>query len=191
MRPNRQHLRANIGDPHAMRVTDDLQRLIDEYRLRSSATASSKLSVLRSIERIRDPRVVPFLLDVMSDRVEAGEVRIHLIRQLRNGDGLVSSAERSVVAHAISVVLTAEAALQLRLEAALALGEFVQVDGVLSTLGGVAFAKDESIDLRYAAFTSIERAGPTSESISVMRMIASDETLGSSARSVMSAWHVE
>ena len=170
---------------------DELQRLIGAYRLRSSATASSKLSVLRRIEHTRDPRVVPFLLEVLSDSGEADEVRIHLMKQLQNGNGLVLSTVRSVVAHAISIVLTEEAAEELRLEAALALGEFIQIDGVLSTLGAVALAQDESIDLRYAAFTSLERAGPTSESISLLRVIASDETFGNSARGVLSAWHVE
>jgi hypothetical protein len=170
---------------------DELQRLIDAYRLRSSSAASSKLSVLRRIEQIRDPRVVPFLLEVLSDPGEASEVRIHVMRQLRNGNGLVLSTERSVVAHAVSMVLTDEVAEQLRLEAALALGEFIHIDGVLSTLGAVALAQDESIDLRYAAFTSLERAGPTSESISLLHVIASDETFGNSARGVLSAWHVE
>jgi hypothetical protein len=170
---------------------DELQRLIDAYRLRSSAAASSKLSLLRRIEQIRDPRVVPFLLEVLSESGEATEVRIHVMRQLRNGNGLVLSTERSVVAHAVSMVLTNEVAEQLRLEAALALGEFIHIDGVLSTLGAVALAQDESIDLRYAAFTSLERAGPTSKSISLLHMIASDETFGNSARGVLSAWHVE
>ncbi|MBV9168562.1 MAG: hypothetical protein JOZ81_00575 [Chloroflexi bacterium] len=134
---------------------------------------------------------MPFLLEVLSDPGEVGEVRIHVMRELRNGNGLVLSTERSVVAHAISVVLTDEAAEQLRLEAAVALGEFIQIEGVLSTLGVVALAQDESIDLRYAAFTSLERAGPTSESISILHTIASDETFGNSARGVLSAWHVE
>jgi hypothetical protein len=171
-------------------VIDDLQDLINTYRLRSSSSAS-KVSVLRHVERIRDPRVVPFLLEVLGDPREVGEVRIHLIRQLRNGDGLVSNDQRSVVARAISVVLTDEPDEQLRLEAALALGEFTQIDGVLSTLGGVALAQNASIDLRYAAFTSLERAGATSASVSLMRVLASDEILGNSARGLMSTWHVD
>jgi hypothetical protein len=170
---------------------DELQRLIDAYRLPASSVAGSKLGLLRRIEHIRDRRVVPFLLGVLSDPCEADDVRIYLMRRLRNGNGLVPSTERSAVAHAISVVLKDEAAEELRLEAALALGEFIQIDGVLSTLGAVVLAQDESIDLRYAAFTSVERAGPILESISLLRVIASDETFGNSARRVLSAWHAE
>ena len=79
----------------------------------------------------------------------------------------------------------------LRLQAALALGEFAQIDGVLARLSAVCLAQDESIDLRYAAFTSLERAGPTPECIALLRQVSNDDTLGSAARSVLLAWHVE
>ena len=65
---------------------DELGRLLDEYRLRASSSVASKLYVLLDLERIRDPRVVPFLLTVLGDRHEAERVRIHVLKQLRNGD---------------------------------------------------------------------------------------------------------
>ena len=99
-------------------------------------------------------------------------------------------ADRPPVARALGELLADTSADELRLQVALALGDFNQIDGVLSTLSGVSLARDESIDLRYAAFTSIERSGPTPECVAVMRQIARDETLGDAARSVLSAWHV-
>jgi hypothetical protein len=143
------------------------------------------------LERVRDPRVVPFLLQVLGDRQESEEVRIYVVKQLRSGDGLLAPRDRQPVAMAISDVLTGAGTPELRLQAALALGEFTQIDGVLSTLGAVSLAQDESIDLRYAAFTSLERAGPTPDCIALLHQISTDETLGHSARSVLSAWHVE
>jgi hypothetical protein len=62
---------------------------------------------------------------------------------------------------------------------------------LLSRLSAVCLAQDESLDLRYAAFTSLERAGPTPESIALLRQISRDETLGSSASSVLLAWHID
>ena len=79
---------------------------------------------------------------------------------------------------------------ELRLQAALTLGDFTEIDGVLPRLSAVSLARGESIDVRYAAFTSIERAGPTPECIALMRQITGDETLGEAARTVLSAWHV-
>ena len=49
-------------------------------------------------------------------------------------------------------------------------------------LTALSLAHDETIDLRYAAFTSIERAGPTPQSIAVLRQIAHDDALGDSPR---------
>jgi hypothetical protein len=169
---------------------DELERLVGVYRHRASASATSKRDVLMDLQRIRDPRVVPFLLKILRDGSEAEEVRIYVVKQLRYGDGLLVPADRPPVATAIGTVLSEPSPGELRLQAALALGEFVQVDGILATLGAVCFATDESIDLRYAAFTSLERAGPTSDCIAMLRQLTSDETLGHSARSVLSAWHV-
>jgi hypothetical protein len=104
---------------------------------------------------------------------------------------LVAPVERPQVAKAIGDVSADNSTTELRVEAVLALGLFTEIHGVLTALTTLALAQEESIDLRYAAFTSLERAGPTPESISLMRQISGDETLGNSARSVLSAWHVE
>ena len=152
----------------------------------------SKLDVLIDLERVRDSRVVPFLLQVLMDPDESEDVRTHVVKQLRNGSGVLVPADRPAVAKAIGDVLADTSTKDLRLQAALALalGDFTQIDGVLSSLSAVSLAADESIDLRYAAFTSVERAGPTPECIAVLRQIAHDETLGDAARSVLLAWHI-
>jgi hypothetical protein len=169
---------------------DELQRLVDIYLTRGSASAKSKLDVLIDLERVRDPRVVPFLLRVLGDPHESEDVRIHVVKQLRPGSGVLAPADRPAVAEAVVDVLANTSNEELRLQAALTLGDFTQIAGVLPTLSAVSLARDESIDLRYAAFTSIERAGPTPEGVAVLRQIASDETLGDAARSVLSAWHI-
>ena len=170
---------------------DELQRLATAYRLRAAASVKSKLDVLMDLERIRDPRVVPFLLSVLADREESEEIRIYVVKQLRSGGGLLVPADRPRVAQAIGDVLTSASGEEFRTQAALALADYTQVEGVLSRLGALALAPNESIDLRYAAFTSIERAGPTPRAIALLRQIVLDETLGNAARSVLAAWHVE
>jgi len=172
---------------------DELERLVNVYRSRGASSVRSKLDVLIDLERVRDSRVVPFLLQVLMDPDESEDVRTHVVKQLRNGSGVLVPADRPAVAKAIGDVLADTSTKDLRLQAALALalGDFTQIDGVLSSLSAVSLAADESIDLRYAAFTSIERAGPTPECIAALRLIARDETLGDAARSVLSAWHVD
>jgi len=169
---------------------DDFQPLATAYEARASASPSSKLDLLMDIERLHDPRVVPFLLNVLADQNEPDAVRIHVLKQLRYGVGQLISTDHMSVAMAISEVLAGPSRSEVRVHAALALGRFTHVDTALSHLGAICLVQDESIDLRYAAFTSLERAGPTPESIALLRKIASDDTLGGSARTVLSAWHV-
>jgi hypothetical protein len=168
---------------------DELERLVGLYRTRKASSARSKLDVLIDLERVRDSRVVPFLLMVLADRDEREEVRIHIVRQLRTDTGVLVPSDRPVVSEALRDVLTDTSAAGLQLQAALALGDFVECEGVLSSLTALSLAQNASIDLRYAAFTSIERAGPGAQGIAVMRQIAADDALGNAARSVLSAWH--
>jgi hypothetical protein len=101
----------------------------------------------------------------------------------------VSSLTRAG-ARALIDVLTDTSSVEVRLQAALALADFTQIGTVLSSLTSVSLTRDESIDLRYAAFTSIERPGATPEAIASLREIVRDETMGDAARSVLSAWQV-
>jgi hypothetical protein len=170
---------------------DELERFIAAYRLRASSSARSRLDLLMTGEQIQDPRVVLFLVTVLEDRREAEEVRTYALQQIRCRGRLASSPARRKVANAIGNTLADRMNPRLRLQTALALGDLTQVNGVLSRLNAICLAQDESIDLRYAAFTSLERAGPTPECVALLRRMTSDETLGLSARSVLSAWHIE
>jgi hypothetical protein len=170
---------------------DDFEQLVNTYRVRASAAPAAKLHVLLDLERMRDPHIVTFLLTVLADRHEVEGVRIYVLKRLRSGDGLLVPNDRPSVAKAIIDALADTSTVELRLQAALASGTFTDIDGVLSALSAVSLAQGESIDLRYPAFTSLERAGPTPECIVLLPRIADDVTLGRSARSVLSAWHIE
>src|SRR5262249_42901424 len=151
---------------------------------KTDSSVNSRLDVLMDLERVRDPRVVPFLLQVLVDPGESGDVRIHVVKLLRSGTGIVAPFDRPAVARALGELLVDRSHEELQLQAALVLGEFTQVDDVLANLTAVSLARDESIDIRYAAFTSIERAGATAQAIAALREIERDETLGGAARSL-------
>lgn len=168
---------------------DEVERLIQDFRTRPTSAAASKLDLLMDLEWLPDPRIVPFLLKVVADRHEPNEVRMHVLKRLRNGR--LASEHRPCVAQAIIQALPDGPSPDLRLQAALALAEFTDINGVPTTLGSLALEADEPIDLRYAAFTSLERAGPTAECVALLRQLSSDKTLGRSARSVLSTWRGE
>jgi hypothetical protein len=170
---------------------DEFEQLVDAYRTPASSSVASRLSVLMDLERSGDPRVVLFLLNVLADPHETAKVRIYVLKQLRNARGLVAPADRPAAANAAGDVLVESSNAELRIQAALTLGDFTDMGGVLSRLSAVCLAEHESIDLRYTAFTSLERAGPTPECIALLRQISADETFGLLAQSVLSAWHIE
>jgi hypothetical protein len=165
----------------------EAERLIAAFRARATASVRSKLDALLDLERLREPRVVPFLLEVLADRREPTQVRIYVLKRLRNGHPVPDY--RPAVAEAILRVVSDQWSPDLRLQAVLALAEFTDIDPVPTTLGALALDPNEPIDLRYSAFTSLQRAGPTTECVALLRQLLTDEALGRSARRVLSLWH--
>ena len=174
-------------------IMDDVDRLIHAYSRRAAPhSTAAKLDVLMDLERLRDARVVLFLLDVLEDPGEAPEVRMHVLKRLRDGlpDGTLSAGERVAVARSLSELMLHGSSLDLRLQATVALSEFTDIPGVTGALGSLALSPGELLDLRYSAFTSLERAGPTQECIHLLRRLSNDEVLGCSAQSALARWHL-
>jgi hypothetical protein len=170
-------------------MPDDIDQLITEFRSRGSAASLAwKLSILMDLERVPDDRIVPFLVEVLVDRRQPTEVRTHLLKRIRNGG--VRPAENGPVAAALISLLGETANANIRTQTVLALCALIDVDGVLAVLGRIALDESAPLDLRYTAFTCLERAGPTDHSITVLRTLAHDETLGRTARSTLLAWRV-
>jgi HEAT repeat protein len=167
----------------------DAQRYIEAFEAHAMSSVRAKLDALLALERLHDPRVVPFFIQVLANRGEPTPVRIRVLKRLRNGNPIPEY--RSEIAAAMVDVLADRSCPDLRMQAALALAVFADTDAVALALGGIALDSDEPIDLRYSAFTSLQRAGPTPECVDLFRQLSADEALGRSARSVLSSWRVE
>jgi hypothetical protein len=76
-------------------------------------------------------------------------------------------------------------------QAVLPLAEFTDIRGIPTVLGHLALDPDEPIGVRFSAFTSLQRAGPTTECVSVLRQLLLDEAFDRSARRVLSLWRLE
>ena len=161
---------------------------MDLFRSQNDVSAVSKLDAFMNIVRADDQRVVPFLLDVLTDAQQPTQVRVHVLKRVR--DQALIRGHRESVAKAFLRLAAYENHPQLRLGAILALAEFTDIDGVESVLGALALDRDLHLDVRYSAFTSLERAGPTAESIPTIRQLLSDDTLGPAARSLLLSWWI-
>ena len=168
-------------------IMDDVERLIQAFSTRGAM--ASRLDVLMDLERLRDARVVSFLLKVLADPAEPSEVRMHVLKRLRNGP--LAPGERCSVATALREVMLDGSSIDLRLQAAVALSEFTDICGVPTALGSLALNAQELLDLRYSAFTSLERAGPTPECVDLLRQLSDDEIFGRSALGALARWHLD
>jgi hypothetical protein len=167
---------------------DEIGQFIETFRARATSSARSKLDALLDLERFEDPRVLRFLLDVLADKAELAPVRIHVLKRLRNGN--IPPINRPAIAEVMLRVLSDDSGPDLRMQAALALAEFADIPGVPTRLGSLALDPDQTIDLRFSAFTSLQRAGPSTECVAVLRQLLADESLGPSARRVLSLWRL-
>ena len=168
---------------------DDVERVIEAFKTRPTWSVMSKLDALMDLEQIDDSRIVTFLVEVLVDQGEPTEVRINVLKQLRNGR--LQPRQRQSVAEAVLQVVSDRSSPDLRLQAVLALAEFTEIDGVPATLGGLTLDPGETINVRYSAFTSLQRAAATSECVALLRQLSADELLGRSARSVLLSWQLE
>jgi len=166
-------------------IVDRIEQLIAAFGARRHT--AWKLDVLLDLERLRDPRVVPFLLRVLADPGQPHEVRLAALKRVRHA--YLGPDERPPVA-GVLVRLVSQPTTEpsLRVQATLALGDFVDLDGVAAALGCLALDGALPIDLRYAAFTALERAGPTPECLTLLRRLRTDDTLGRLATHALAVW---
>jgi hypothetical protein len=168
---------------------DELELLLHVYRARPTAPALWKLDVLMDLEPLSDPRILPFLLQVLVDHREPAEVRARVLRHLREAPRAAEA--RFGVAEALTRVIGDRSRPELRLAAVLALTDFTDVAGVASMLGSMAREATESMDVRYCALSALEYAAPTSELTDLMRRVSSDRLLGGAAGALLTKWQCE
>src|SRR5216683_1429935 len=167
-------------------LMSEVERLIDAFRAEGTAASNPwKLDVVLDLAREEDPRVVPFFL---AGPHESIAVRLDVLKRVRNGR--LKPEERSRVADTMIKLCSERSNLQPCMESALALGEFADVPGVVPVLEGLALQTAEPFDLRYAAFTSIQRADRTTDAIEIMRRLTDDEVLGRAAASILHSWRI-
>jgi HEAT repeat protein len=168
-------------------VTDEVGRLIELYiKEARAASVSRRLSLLRALRRYHDPRAFAFLLQILADGRESSQVRTYVLKSIRNGELAPDYRERA--AAAMVQVVADQRSLDVRIEAALALGWFTDIGGVIAVLSRTVADRSLPLDLRYAAFTSMERAGPTTECINVLRKLRTDDMFGATVQSTLDRW---
>jgi hypothetical protein len=168
---------------------DEVDTLLQSFWSRGKLNQSLwKLDVLLDLGRLVDPRVVQFLASIATDVDEPVDVRSEALSRLR--ETAQSPGDRVLAARAGLTALEAGSDSRIRLRAAIVLGELVDVDDVLSALGTLVAAEAEPTELRYNAYTSLQRAGPSTACVAILRSLSDDEMFGQSARALLNSWGV-
>jgi hypothetical protein len=168
---------------------DEVDTLLHAFGSRGTRNQSLwKLDILLDLGRLHDPRVVRFLAAVVVDTGEPLDVRLDALSRVR--EMAESPSDRVVAGGAALAALAPGSESQIRLRAAIVLGDFVDAAGVLSALGAVAAAEHEPTELRYNAYTSLQRAGPVAACVDILRRLRADEAFGPSASALMASWGV-
>jgi hypothetical protein len=166
---------------------DQVERLIRAFQAHGTASSVSKrLDALLDLEQIHDPRVFDLMLKILADPEQPTALRLHVLKHTRNGT--LAANQRSRVARVLLELLEDGSSSALHLQAALALGEFTDVEGVVAAMGALARDTSQTLELRHAAYSSIDRAGPTPEYLAMLHGLAEDDTFGLSARTTLAAW---
>lgn len=166
---------------------DQAARLIRAFEAHgSTSSVAAKLDALLDLQQVHDPRVLELMLHILADPQQPTEVRLHVLKHTRNGT--LASNQRPRVARVLLDLLRDPSGSELHLQAVLALGEFTDVDGVVAALGALARNSSQALELRHAAYSSLDRTGPTSAYLALLHQLADDDTFGLSARTTLAAW---
>src|ERR1700730_5825584 len=107
---------------------EEVEGLLGAPKTPATSSVGSQLDALMDLEQIDDPRIVTFLVEVLVDQRKPTEVRINVLKLLRNGR--LQPTHRQPVAEAVLQVVSDRTNPDLRLQAVLALAEFTDIDGV-------------------------------------------------------------
>jgi hypothetical protein len=166
---------------------DRVERLIRMFQAQGRASSvSQRLDALLDLEQLHDPRVLDLMLRILADPEQPKEVRLYVLKHTRNGT--LAANQRARVAGVLLDLLVDRFSSELHVQAVLALGEFTDVEGVLAALGALARDTSQTLELRHAAYSSIDRTGPTPEYLAMLQDLAEDDTFGLSARTTLAAW---
>ncbi|MDT5157424.1 MAG: hypothetical protein QOH51_1781 [Acidobacteriota bacterium] len=171
---------------------DEVGSLINQFREEGTQAlanpdSSVKDKIIRRLESSDDPRVLPFMLEALSDACEYDLARIEILKVLelrRRGD----SSEDELIGQSIRRILADDPDDDVRTYAAMAASNYMDVEGVLDEVERTLFNEGEETNIRWNAFTAVKEMGPNSRSIEIMSKAAQVDEFKNSALRILKEW---
>ena len=171
---------------------DEVGHLIAQFRaedITQVRDSSNKIALLRQLEQHYgdDQRVLPFLLEVLSDTQEYDLARIEALKFFELKEEEDEDIGRQV-GQAIKHILAHDPDDEVRNYAAMAASSYVGVNGIVGELEKVIFNPEEDVNIRWSAFAAIEEMGPTNQSKRIMVKALQDEEFKEYTARVLDIW---
>lgn len=164
-------------------LSEETQKLDDPDR-------SKKPAIIKSLEEYAsDVSVLAFMLQVASDRTELDLARIEALKVLEIRRP-IAQREHERIAAVLKEILQSDKDDDVRSYAAIAAASYMAEKSLREEVTRVLGNKEEDRNLRWNAFTAIERMGRTAETVEIMRIIGEDPEFLDSARRILASWHL-
>jgi hypothetical protein len=173
----------NIVDVPADLVADAIAR----FRAAPDGDEEIPLDVIAQLEEARDPRIVPFLLEVVADLGGLDLARVEVCEVLKLREGM-TAAERTAAAKALATVLFDDEDGDVRNYAAMALSSFFDLPAARAAVERVLLDGREERNVRHNALFAIERSGSSPENTRLLQKLDADPELARSARRILGEW---
>jgi hypothetical protein len=134
-----------------------------------------------------DPRVVELLLSVASDESEYDLARIEVLKLLGAKD-FANPAVRTTVGRTIARLMSTTHDDDVRNYAAMAAGNYMDIEGVFKEVERILHDEEADRDLRWNAFGAMKAGGPSPRSVDSLQRLLDDEDFENSASIVLSKW---
>ena len=154
---------------------DRIEELIANYRNEDTLAlprpdASRKPRIIEELGSDDDPRALKLIVQAASDEAEFDLARIAAFRvlELRRP---TAPEERQEIAEVIARVVKNDSDNDVRNYAAIAAAYYTTVDDVAEQIIRILLDDGENSDLRWNAFTAVEKMGSTAKALDAMRAI--------------------
>lgn len=147
-----------------------------------------KMTIIRSLEERDTPEVLTFFLQTVANPQEYDLARMEILKILR----LYKSDEqqRQNIAQVLVTIVKEDQDDLVRSYAIMALRNYTGIEQVDDVVERVVTDEDEDEDLRFNAFSVLERIGPNERTRRLLQDLAEDEVLGSAVKRVRKTWNV-
>jgi len=167
-----------------MASTRDLIRRYGEVG--TNEPRHDKIQIVQELEAQLDPQGIAFLAAIIATENEYDLARIEALKAVQIA-GFDGDLDRSVVAEAI-IEAVADPDLLVQQWACIAASSFVDLPGVHAKIASTLRDASADLDVRHNCLFALERLGPHSDNLALLRSLAHDPEIGIHVRRVLEAW---